>query len=79
MFVDELPDLLRGDKATVLGSLKTGVDHMGVATRLEMHNGRRRAMQFSTHAPVAFSGVGIDALVDRQVYSRTFWIHMQPA
>jgi hypothetical protein len=80
LFVDELPDLLKdGDKSTVLTSLKTGVDHMGVATRIEMHNGQRRVMRFSTHAPVAFSGVGVDGKVDRQVYSRTLWIHMQPA
>ena len=80
LFVDELPDLLGGgDKSNVLTSLKTGVNHMGRATRLEMHNGGRRAMQFSTHAPVAFSGVGVDGMVNRQVYSRTLWIHMQQA
>jgi|TARA_B100000315_G_scaffold221841_1_gene225500 hypothetical protein len=79
VFVDEMPDLLGGDRTNLVTALKTGCEEGGVATRIELHNGRRRPMIFSTHSAVAFSGVGVDGMFDRQLYSRTLWIHMQPA
>ena len=79
VFVDEMQDALRIRDGSLKTALKTGSTPDGTVPRTEMSPTGRIPKQFSTYACVAFAGIGVDRLVDRQLLSRSHWVHMRRA